>query len=225
MRRKQFHHKQDRSLLSGDKILAGALSLVIILKVIDVMIHDTYASLLWFCFINLLLLATGLFLRSAFLISSAAISSLVLEFLWLIDLIVLIFGGSFTGSAAYLLSEQPLSFILTFYHIFLLIIPLVILKKEKNFRWKALILSSLLLLFISLITLPTGSNINCVRELCGSEYLSGIYSVQPQWMPTFIFHWLFLTFIIFTPTTIVLHFVFNRYRKKHINKKDSLKKR
>ena len=201
-------------------IWATFLLVVFILRIFDSIYNNVAHDLFWFCVANLFLLVLGLYLRSNFLISSVVVSSFITETFWLFDVIsFLIWKKLFFGVAGYLFFLRPLEFILTFYHIFLLVVPLYIVFKERNFHKYAWIFSSFYFFVIALLSLSLpGHNVNCVRALCEMGVFDFLDVLNTGIMPVFVLTWLFNTLVLFIPINYLFYYLVKRKRKKKTKK-------
>lgn len=192
--------------------LIGILSLFLTLRIISGIKANDWAFFLWFCFFNLALLTFALYTENNFLLSTVLTSSFILSGVYTIDLISFTFSGKLIfGVANHLPYANILDQITTYYHIFLLAIPIYILHKKKTFHPKSWIFSSLSLLIVSLITAYIfKSNINCAITACDIGIFNFIYNIKPTWTPLVLFNWLATTIILFIPTNYLFHYLINR---------------
>lgn len=197
-------------------ILATFLLLVFVLRFLDSLLNSSMQDFWWFCVMNLLLLVIGLYLRSNLLISSVATSMFLLELLWLGDITSFILTKKLLfGVAGYLFDARPFEFALTFYHLFLLIIPIYVVFKERKFHRLSWVFSSSFFFVVALLTLLLSSgNVNCVRDVCDIGIFSFIYALKPATIPYFIVTWLFNTLVIYIPTHYLFYFLVNRKKKE-----------
>ena len=180
------------------------LFLILIARLLNAFIENSIAEVFWFCVATLFMLVIGLYLKSNLLISSTLVSSFIIEIFWFIDVISFIFRKKLVlGIAEYLFVLNPLSFMINFYHLFLLLLPPFIILINRDLHKYSWVLSSLYFLFVELITLITQystHNINCVRAYCQFGVFNFIYYFKQSSLPFFIFNWFFITLFIFIPT-------------------------
>lgn len=176
---------------------------------------DNYEQILWLCSFTTLLLAIGLLTRNNLILSSTLAVSLVLQTIWVIDVTsLLIFGRFVTGTAGYLTTATSVRFFLTFYHVFLWIVPVFAILDTQKFHKYSWIGASVFFFIVSLITLSlTELNVNCVRQSCifgFYEFLRPITGTLSSFLPSFVINWLILTLIVFIPTHLIFRAIVKR---------------
>lgn len=173
-----------------------------------------WSLIFWFCFLNLILLAVGLYFRSLLLVSVAAVSSLITGIAASVDVLSFtFFGKQVFGVAGYLIESTLAAHVLTFYHLFLVIIPLYVLLKERKFYENSWIYSSLFLLLVFIVSLIfSEGNVNCVRDFCEVGIFNVFRFLKPEFMPFWIFHWLSYSLVVFIPSYFILKAVVLRER-------------
>ena len=173
------------------------------------LLGEYYFGILWFCSLTVWLFTLGLYLRNNFLLSTILTASFFLELLWTIDVISYLTLGRLTiGIAEYLFTISPARFIITFYHLFLFIVPMLVVFDQKKFHKFSWAGASAFLLIVSIITLLlTKANINCVRSTCELglfDFFNKAIANLSSVIPLFIVHWFLVTIIVFIPT----HYLF-----------------
>jgi len=176
--------------------------------------EGTLIAFLWFCVTVLILFAIGLYYKNILILSSVVTSSFLIELLWTIDIISFSLTGKLiVGIATYLYYIPSIRYILTFYHLFLFVIPIYIIFMLKDFHKYSWIFSSIHLFAVSILTLAlTKFNINCVRDVCELGIFNFIYAIKPTILPFFIFSWLALTLIVFIPTHLLFYFIIRKIK-------------
>lgn len=165
-------------------------------------------GILWICSATIFLFAFGVLNGNNLAISSAITASFLFNLIWTIDYIGFLLVGKLPiGIAVYLLTSEKLRIIATSYHFFMLIIPLLIIFKNKEYPQFSWIGASTFLLIISIISLFTKNwlNINCVHESCELgifSFLEPIKNILLTILPLFIIQWGFMTLVVFIPTHI-----------------------
>ncbi|BCX46819.1 hypothetical protein HAHE_07270 [Haloferula helveola] len=181
----------------------------------------TPQSCLWFCVTLVLLFGIGLITENVLLVSSVVSSGFFLNLPLVIDLLAHRFAGKILiGSGAYVLDLTPFGYAVTFYHVFLLSVPVWAVFRLRRFdRW-AWAVSSGHYLALSLLTLAlvdASSDVNYVRE---ATDLAGAYAMKPEGMPYWLFHWLMMTFVLILPGHVlfrVLVYLWARLRGGRLN--------
>ena len=194
-------------------VFLGVLFLLIAIANFLVAYYDfSPYSFLWFCSAVLLLFSLGLFLKSSLLISGTVTASFLIEFLWTTDMISFLLRKKLAvGIAMYLFEAGDLRFIITFYHLFLLIVPILIVFNMKKFHKYSWIAASVYFLLISVITVNlTSSNVNCVQNICNLgvfNFLKLLNTGLIANFPAYIFNWVFITIILFMPTHYLFRYI------------------
>ena len=195
--------KSDKTFLRMLSLFFGLMALG---NIIVAFYNGNLTNLLWFCNTVLIIFAIGLYYRNLMILSSVLTSSLVIEFLWTIDVISFsLTGNLLIGIANYLNSVSLIGYIMTFYHLFLFVIPICVIFFIKKFHKLSWVFSSFHLLIVFILTkILTNSNINCVRDYCNIGIFQPLYLLKPIMAPFFIFHWIIITILVFIPTHLFL---------------------
>ena len=193
---------------------------IFILNVVLAAIEGNPASSLWFCSTLVLVFAVGLFFRNNLLISSTLVSSFILEGLWTIDIISYLFTRKLVlGITTYLYDIGTLRLILTFYHVLLFAVPIIVILKIKRISTYAWLFSSVHLLILQVITfIATDTNVNCVHYTCDSGVFNWIYNLRPEYISNPIFEWLMATLFLFIPANIIFYWILKRFWHKKMPK-------
>src|SRR3990172_450065 len=110
------------------------LGIFAVLKFLNATLTDPY-SLLWFCYVNLILLWFGLYFKNTFLISSVLVSSFISSIFYSTDILSFTLSGKLVfGVGKYLYEAAPIGHFLTYYHLSLLVIPLYVIVKNKKYN-------------------------------------------------------------------------------------------
>jgi hypothetical protein len=192
-------------------LLAAAFTVLWVLNLVTSLYEGEYFSLIWFCSVTLTCFVIGLYLQNDFLLSTVAVASLVIEFLWTTDIVgYLVFGNLPLGIASYITEASQLRFIATGYHFLLLIIPLYVVLQRGLHRYAWIGASALLLLTFILTPLFTRANINCVKNLCELGvfgFFTPLMMFAAKSIPPMFIHWFFVTLLVFVPTHLILKYV------------------
>ncbi len=195
------------------KLLSLLFLILGLTNLIAILLTAPYFTVFWFCSMTVWLFALGLYFRNNFLISSVVTASFIIELIWVIDMASFLLTGDLAfGVAQYLLEASLSRLIITFYHLFLLITPILIVFNMSKFHKYSWAGASAFLFLVSIITLlTTSTNINCVRQTCELGIFNGLKSITEAlpFIPTFITHWFFITLIVFMPT----HYMFRKIKK------------
>jgi len=189
--------------LKGDyRVLAAFLAVWAVVRGWHYFSEGLGELIFWFCFLNLVLLAVGLYFRSVRMVSVVGVGSLITGIVASVDVLVFTFLGKMVfGVAGYLMESSVIAHVLTFYHLFLVVVPLYVLMKEKKFGECSWVWSSVFFLAVSLGSLIfTKGNANCVREFCDIGVFSLFYFLKPEFLPLCVFYWVGFTVIIFIPS-------------------------
>ncbi len=161
--------------------IAGIFILTVILVYYSFIAQGAYSSLLWMCYIAMIIMAVGIIQRKSNLIVSQMMILLIPDLLWIIDFFsILITGNSLLGVSKYFFvgNRTILQEILSlqhFYTIPLSLWALSIIKIKRNY--KPLIISSaeiVILFFLSLFIFPlihVDSAINCLPNSIGCTFM------------------------------------------------------
>jgi hypothetical protein len=158
--------------------------------------------LLWFCYLTTILFIIGSYLKNNFIISTVVTSMFIVHLIWIQDTAsYLIFGRLNVGIMTYLFDIGRASFFTTFYHFFLLIIPILLIFDMKKFHKLSWLGASAFFFIASILTLIfTKSDINCVRGTCEYGIFNFLTIAYASPLPPFMINWLAMTIIIFIPT-------------------------
>ena len=191
-------------------ILAIIFTLLVVIHAVLAFVGNYPIMLFWYCYALVVVFTLGLWLKNNFLISTTVVGSFVINFLWLQDFLSLVFFKKLSvGLYTYLFGMTVASFFMTFYHGVMLFLSLYVLFKQEKVHTYAWAGAGITLLIISIFTYLSGHvDVNCVKGTCDLgifEPLTFLYSLSVY--PFFI-NVLFMTVVIFIPTTIVLKLVF-----------------
>lgn len=177
---------------------------------------------LWFCNTVLFVFSVGLLFEKDFLISSAVVSSLVIETLWLVDVFSFYFSGRLIlGVASYLYLLNGFRLIFTFYHLTLLVVPLAVVIYRRKFYSSAWMVSSIHFLFLLVLTMAVGEGyVNCTMVECELGVFDFVYLVKPDIFPPFLFNWIFATIFIFILPNYLLVKLLGRFRFELVRRLD-----
>jgi hypothetical protein len=166
---------------------------------------------LWFCATVMLTFGIGLLINNDLLISSAVTSSILIEILWAIDMgSYLITNKLAIGIVTYVSTASSAEMILTFYHVFVLIVPVVFVFTRKKFHpysWAASSVHLLIVLLITFFVAHTG--VNCVNVVCSFGIFTPLYGLKPLWLPHVLFLWLVASVVMFGPVHLIFYKVVN----------------
>lgn len=195
-------------------ILASLFLLFALSNILLDIYEDVSGEFLWFCINITLIFSIGLFYKNKLLISSTLTSAFLIEILWAIDVSsFLITGSPLIGVFDYFSEISNLRMIQTFYHLFLLIVPLYVIIRIKEFHKFSWAFSSFHFLLVSILTLfLTNSNVNCVRSACSPGALNQIYALKPAFLPLLMFNWITLSLFVFIPTHIFFYYLIKRLK-------------
>src|SRR3989344_7633638 len=149
-------------------LLAILFIILTIIQLTAAIIENEYDTLLNFCFILAIIFIIALFKKNDFLFSTIVTASFFINTLWLIDMTsFLIFNKLTIGVGEYLFEATTIRFISTFYHLFILTIPLIVVFDRAKFH-KYSWLGASLFLFVTLAisSLFTNMSLNCSRGDC-----------------------------------------------------------
>jgi hypothetical protein len=199
-------------------ILIVFLSLILILRLLSSIAAKDY-DFFWFCVVNMTLLVFAIGFNNILLFSSILVSSLIVEFFRTLDLFSYLLTGELPFNVAnYIFGMSQLNYILSYYHIFLIMIPAYYLLKEQRFHKYAWLLSSALFLISSLLSLAlTDTNANCARDYCNLGVFNALYSFRPEAMPFVLFHWLFATLLVFLPSHFIIKYTIEKTRSHMVH--------
>lgn len=161
-------------------------------------------NLVFFCDVAVILTCVGIARGNPLLLSSQALSVLVVQSGWTIDLVVRLYGGSglIPGPNWMLNPEIALLYrIVSLYHAvwpLLLLWCLARLGYDRRAFGIAALLAAVLVAAGRLA--PAAMNVNCAHDLLGRSW-------QPGWLHVVIVVGA-LTVLVYGPTHIVLHLVF-----------------
>lgn len=189
----------------------GIFFLVIqILVFIRNYLFDDQILFFYYCNHIALFLAIAFFMRNIPLIKAFISTGLIIQLIYLADLIAMLFFNTpLTGSTAYLLNYSLFPFIITLLtHFGTVFVALIFIFREKN-KIISLIYGFLYLCFLYLTTIlftPKGYDVNCVYNACGASYM---------YFNGFTTYWIFIVFIILViPTYYLQELLYYLSKKK-----------
>jgi hypothetical protein len=171
--------KRNRKIVLNS--IAGIFILTVVLVYYSFIAQRAYSSLLWMCYIAMIIMAAGILMRKPNLIVSQMMILLIPDLLWVFDFIaILITGNSVLGVSKYFFMGnrtilQEILSLQHFYTIPLSLWALSIIKIKRNY--KPLIISSaeiIILFFFSLFIFPLiyiDSAINCLPNSIGCTFM------------------------------------------------------
>lgn len=169
-----------------------------------------YNIILWFCDHAPLLFAIGFFFKNKDIIKSIINFGFLTQFIWIIDFIAKIFFNiNALGITTYMFEGELGNFVIVplLIHIFSTNLALIFTYKNKPTK-KALIYSAIYIIIIYILTLsftPLNENVNCIKEICGTNGYS------------FSFYTLFWPILVFITIVLPTHFIqylLYKYNKK-----------
>jgi len=182
-------------------------------------IYDGVPELsLWFCITSALLFGIGLYYKNTLLLSATVVSSFIINLPLAIDLISYSLTGTLViGSGSYVIALSPLRYIMTFYHIFLLVLPVYVIFLVKDFHKYAWLFSTLHYFLLSVLTLLVTTPENFVNFVLGPASLgifNFMYALKLNQIPYFVFNWIFVSVFIFLTTHIVFMLIVKKLKAK-----------
>ena len=172
---------------------------------------------LWFCITIVLIFGIGLYYKNLLLLSATVTSSFLINLLLSIDLISYsITGNIIFGMGQYILVLSPLRYAITFYHLFLLVVPVYVILILKKFHNKAWIFSSIHYIVLSIVTLlitKPDAGINFVRRPASIGFFDFVYYLKPGFIPYFIHNWILMTVFVFISIQIVFYLIMKKREK------------
>ena len=127
-------------------------------------------SLLWYCNIACFILGIGLITKNKILVSAIAITSIPAQFLWIIDLVLELFGNGLGRTYLIFQHDFNIQFISVAIHLILIPISIFYLfnfgfdKRSIYF----ILISSIFVFFITGVFSTPTNNINCIFYSCDS---------------------------------------------------------
>ncbi len=177
---------------------------------------------LWFCPTLLVMFAAAILTNNKLLLSSVVVSATVIEIIWSIDAIYFFITERFLVNAAMYLANASLARkIITMYHFLLLIVPIIIVLRKKEFSKHAWMVSSLNLFAVLLLGfLFNAHNINCTQDFCNLNFgnLEAVPKTDLILASSII--WITLSFLVFLPTNLFFNFLI---KKLNASKKERFK--
>ncbi len=176
MKKKQSMNKKNifLNLLGIFFLILGTIAVINALYEYDIF------SIIWFCYLGLLLIGLGILLRKDWLIVSQLNILAIPMLIWTIDFIyVFLTGGILWGISNYFFEQGPIiSKLVTTQHLYTIPLSLVALHliklKTKN-SWQISFLQATIFYFLIYFFTPIERNLNCVFEFCGDYQVQMLY--------------------------------------------------
>ncbi|MEA3329652.1 MAG: hypothetical protein U9Q06_02815 [Nanoarchaeota archaeon] len=162
--------------------LGGFFILVGLIAIINANYEYDFLSILWFCYLGLILIGVGVLFRNSFLIASQLNILTIPLIIWSLDFIYFIFTKNYLfGITDYFFEAGPLiSKIVTVQHLYtipLAFIALYLIKLKRKNAWKLSIFQVVAFYAGIYFFTPVERNINCVFKFCGDFQVPMLYSV------------------------------------------------
>jgi len=197
----------------GIKVLNVFAYFLLVLVVLNIFIHiyfwsDGWTEILWYCDLAVIFLVIGILKKNTSINSFVLASAIPLQFVWIIDFFINIFGFSGFGRTISLF-EWPILSVLPSVFIHLLLIPVAFYSvylfgfNKKHF---------LIYMFLFLVVCIFGAfvfssyedNINCVFYSCDISYENAVLSSN-----SFYFSFIYMLYVsvISIASVVLSHFV------------------
>ena len=169
---------------------------------------DDYSWLLWYSSVGLLLTGIALILQNIKFLYSLFCALFILETLWVLDMMLLLFNHNSVLNLSHYLSSN-FNIKDTFFVLYHALIPISLLyavltnKKTYSFGWVGAAIYAGVLELCTYLFTGTESSVNCIHSLrhCAPA-ISFFNKIQtPYRIPLGLF---LLTFLIFIPTNYIL---------------------
>ena len=176
-----------RDIGKVDKIILNLIGIFFILLgvigILNYVRQGEYQIILWFCYLGMILLGTGILKRNSFLIVSQLNILAIPLILWSIDYIYyLINAESLLGLAGYFfVLESALQKVISSQHVFTLPLALYALYRigvKRKDAWKVSIPLIIGFYFASILFTSEALNINCVYRSCFSFSFPGPHNIM-----------------------------------------------
>ena len=163
----------------------------LILIISYILTNQNLSSLLWLCYIGVLLIAIGIKKNNTKLMLTQITILLVPNFMWIFDLFyILIFNSSFLNLATPIFNNPNIYYkIISLQHLF--ITPLALyalyLMKTPKFKglWKISFVQLTLFFFLSRIFSSQEDNVNCAYRACFNsvplDFLPDLFGYSISW--------------------------------------------